>query len=66
MNMYIHYFKKGDVFHINIDNIIKEQYDVTKYDKDVIYRYCMNIGMKIFTEELKNGHFSDDEIMNHL
>jgi len=65
MNMYIHYFKKDDVFHIDIKNIL-EEYGIKKYEKDVIYRYCMTIGMKTFINELQTGNFSDDEIMNHL
>jgi hypothetical protein len=61
MNMYVHYFKKNDIIHNNLISTLKSN-DIPI--NDVIYKYCLNLGMEIFIENHLSIDFTDayDEI----
>jgi hypothetical protein len=65
MKMYVHYFANNDIINNELISILQSQ-NISINDMDIIYKYCLNYGIKMFIQNHLISDFNDIEIINNL
>ncbi len=63
--MYVHYFANNDIINNELISILQSQ-NISINDMDIIYKYCLNYGIKMFIQNHLISDFNDIEIINNL